>query len=71
MAGDHYSEFIEDAFVKPIRSVLIVDDDYPTFEEMLDAQLARDAFRPHSQTRRPRSANRTDELGERTQRKKA
>jgi CheY-like chemotaxis protein len=42
MAGDHYSEFIEDAFVKPIRSVLIVDDDYPTFEEMLDAQMVRD-----------------------------
>ena len=42
MAGDHYSEFIEEAFVKPIRSVLIVDDDYPTFEEMLDAQLTRD-----------------------------
>jgi CheY-like chemotaxis protein len=42
MAGDHYSEFIEEAFVKPIRSVLIVDDDYPTFEEMLDAQLSRD-----------------------------
>ncbi|WP_242127252.1 response regulator receiver domain [Sphingobium sp. Sx8-8] len=42
MASDHYSEFIEEAFVKPIRSVLIVDDDYPTFEEMLDAQLTRD-----------------------------
>lgn len=42
MAGAHYSTFIEEAFIKPIRSVLIVDDDYPTFDEMLDAQIQRD-----------------------------
>lgn len=41
MAGEHYSAFVEEAFVKPIRSVLIVDDDYPTFDEMLDAEIAR------------------------------
>lgn len=40
MAGEHYSAFVEEAFVKPIRSVLIVDDDYPTFDEMLDAEIA-------------------------------
>ena len=45
MASEHYSAFVEEAFVKPIRSVLIVDDDYPTFEEMLDAQLERSAGR--------------------------
>lgn len=38
MANEHYAEFIEEAFVKPIRSVLIVDDDYPTFDEVLKAQ---------------------------------
>ncbi|MBL0117281.1 MAG: hypothetical protein IPP45_18985 [Sphingomonadales bacterium] len=35
MAADHYQPFIEEAFVTPIRSVLIVDDDYPTFDELL------------------------------------
>lgn len=39
MPGEHYSEFIKEAFIDPIRSVLIVDDDYPTFDEVLDAQL--------------------------------
>ena len=43
MAGEHYSDFVEEAFVKPIRSVLIVDDDYPTFDEMLDGEIARAA----------------------------
>lgn len=40
MVGAHYSAFVEEAFIKPIRSVLIVDDDYPTFDEMLDTQIS-------------------------------
>lgn len=39
MPNEHYSSFIEEAFVKPIRSVLIVDDDYPTLDEMLDLEI--------------------------------
>ena len=35
MAGEHYAKYVDEAFIDPIRSVLIVDDDYPTFEEML------------------------------------
>ncbi|RVU13187.1 response regulator receiver domain [Methylobacterium oryzihabitans] len=35
MDVDHYAKFVDEAFIDPIRSVLIVDDDYPTFEEML------------------------------------
>ena len=35
MASDHYHAFIEEAFIEPIRSVLIVDDDYPTYDEIL------------------------------------
>lgn len=35
MATDSYEAFIDEAFIKPIRSVLIVDDDYPTFEDIL------------------------------------
>ncbi len=45
MANEHYSGFIEEAFVKPIRSVLIVDDDYPTFDEVLKVQKKRNAKR--------------------------
>lgn len=41
MANEYYGAFIEEAFIKPIRSVLIVDDDYPTFDEMLDAEVSR------------------------------
>ena len=37
MAGSHYGEFIEEAFIGPIRSVLIVDDDFPTYGEILTA----------------------------------
>ncbi len=43
MAGEHYHEFIKKAFIDPIRSVLIVDDDYPTFDEVLYAQSAKNA----------------------------
>ncbi len=39
MTNEYYSEFIEKAFIKPIRSVLIVDDDYPTFDEILSAPI--------------------------------
>lgn len=51
MAGEHYSAFVKEAFVKPIRSVLIVDDDYPTFDEMLDAEIARSEQREHPKTK--------------------
>lgn len=43
MPSEHYAAFIEEAFVKPIRSVLIVDDDYPTFDEILDRQIQHKA----------------------------
>ena len=39
MANEHYSAFIEEAFIQPIRSVLIVDDDYPTFDEILETRM--------------------------------
>ena len=35
MTSKNYGDFIEEAFLTPVRSVLIVDDDYPTFEEIL------------------------------------
>lgn len=40
MTNDHYAKFITEAFVNPIRSVLIVDDDYPTLDEILDLEIA-------------------------------
>jgi hypothetical protein len=30
-----YGNFVHEAFIKPIRSVLIIDDDYPTLDEVL------------------------------------
>ena len=41
MANEHYAKFIAEAFVKPIRSVLIVDDDYPTLDEILEQEIAK------------------------------
>ena len=38
MGNEHYKEFIDKAYIGPIRSVLIVDDDYPTVEEILGSQ---------------------------------
>lgn len=38
MAAENYELFINEAFIKPIRSVLIIDDDYPTFEDMLSEE---------------------------------
>ena len=35
---ERYSDFITEAFIAPLRSVLIVDDDYPTFDEILRAR---------------------------------
>lgn len=43
MANEHYAVFITEAFVKPIRSVLIIDDDYPTLDEILDQEIAKKA----------------------------
>src|SRR5690606_28356439 len=37
------------AFIAPIRSVLIVDDDYPTFDEILKIQALRNAGQTESQ----------------------
>ncbi|NTI62370.1 hypothetical protein G6L85_12730 [Agrobacterium rhizogenes] len=31
-----YTALVQEAFIDPIRSVLIIDDDYPTWEEILD-----------------------------------
>ena len=35
MVSNHYPAFVEEAFIEPIRSVLIVDDDFPTYDEVL------------------------------------
>ncbi|PCJ84512.1 MAG: hypothetical protein COA52_17355 [Hyphomicrobiales bacterium] len=35
----YYRQCIEKAFIDPIRSVVIVDDDYPTTMEVLDARI--------------------------------
>lgn len=37
MEAEAFKAFVKEAYIDPIRSVLIVDDDYPTFEEVLSA----------------------------------
>lgn len=37
-AEQHYRDFIDEAFIQPIRAVLIVDDDYPTIDSILRRQ---------------------------------
>lgn len=34
-----FAELVHEAFIKPLRSVLIVDDEYPTWEEILNSYL--------------------------------
>jgi hypothetical protein len=40
-SDEGYRTFIKEAFINPIRSVLIVDDDYPTYSEILELQTSR------------------------------
>lgn len=40
-SNTEYHDFIREAFIQPIRSVLIVDDDYPTYSEILSRQSAK------------------------------
>ncbi len=37
-----YKSFVKEAYIDPIRSVLIIDDDYPTLEELLFMQVHKD-----------------------------
>ena len=43
MQTDHYADFVAEAYIKPIRSVVIIDDDYPTYDEVLSAEVKDDA----------------------------
>lgn len=36
---NNFEDLIKEAFIKPLRSVLIVDDEYPTWEEILNSNL--------------------------------
>lgn len=38
-----FSDLVREAFISPLRSVLIVDDQYPTWEEVLNSKLAGEA----------------------------
>lgn len=37
--GITFSNLVREAFIKPLRSVLIIDDQYPTWEEILNHQI--------------------------------
>ena len=44
MQTDHYADFIAEAYIKPIRSVVIIDDDYPTYDDMLSTEAKDDTI---------------------------
>lgn len=46
-----FQSLIREAFIDPIRSVLIVDDQYPTWEEVLNDQLPKDSRNPELKNR--------------------
>jgi len=37
--AESFSDLVHEAFIKPLRSVLIVDDQYPTWEEIFNSKL--------------------------------
>ena len=55
-----YDRFIKEAFLDPIRSVLMIDDDYPTYDEMLASPMdnRRETYRRKLQARDPDSLRR-------------
>lgn len=36
----NYGSFVRKAYIQPIRTVIVVDDDFPTFEAMLDKEAS-------------------------------
>lgn len=49
-ANTSYGQFIQEAFIDPIRSVLIIDDEYPTIEQILLSQINK---QPLTEYKRP------------------
>ena len=47
---DHYKQFVDQAFIRPIRSVLIVDDEYPTIDGILAQYDKQGHERPDGRT---------------------
>lgn len=46
-----FNELVREAFIKPLRSVLIVDDQYPTWEEIFNSKVAEEKFSQQADTR--------------------
>ena len=54
---------IREAFIDPIRSVLIVDDQYPTWEEVLNERLSEESRDPELNERSKQKIWRDDPIG--------
>ena len=37
-----FNDLVREAFIKPLRSVLIIDDQYPTWEEIFNSKVTGD-----------------------------
>lgn len=40
--ADNFKDLVNEAFISPLRSVLVVDDQYPTWEEIFNSKIAQD-----------------------------
>ncbi|KKO49437.1 hypothetical protein VT06_06280 [Arsukibacterium sp. MJ3] len=58
-----FADLVNEAFIKPLRSVLIVDDQYPTWEEILNSHLDDDAKDADDYTRSHKKLWRTKAQG--------
>lgn len=47
--SEDYAALVAEAFIDPIRSVLIVDDDYPTLDEILDFAISGEVKEKYSE----------------------
>ncbi|WP_126454368.1 response regulator receiver domain [Sulfuriflexus mobilis] len=41
MGTDEYGRLIKEAFIEPIRAVVVVDDEYPTLDGLIDKELGK------------------------------
>lgn len=44
-ANSGLADIVRDVYIKPIRSLLAIDDEFPTMDEMLDATLVEEALK--------------------------
>jgi CheY-like chemotaxis protein len=62
MPAEQYAGFIREVYLDPIRSVLIVDDDYPTLEELIGGEKKSLGATANGEDARPRFKKRWHDM---------